>query len=264
MYYPPGRRTDFCVNKNEPCDTVGIAYLGGVCSAKRKCVLAEDNGLNLAFTIAHELGHKSKASACLLHTDPRSRYQIRLPPKLPGMHYSVDEQCQILFGTNGSFCRDMEHLMCTGLWCLVEGDAACKTKLDPPLDGTECGTDKWCRAGECVSKTPIPQHVDGDWGSWSQWSMCSRTCGTGVHFRQRKCDNPPPGPGGRNCQKANVEHKACEYLPCPKGSTSFRDLQCLSYNRHASKKKGSLLTAIINDGETRIHTRLAIPKEHIK
>ncbi|TNN75614.1 A disintegrin and metalloproteinase with thrombospondin motifs 17 [Liparis tanakae] len=57
-----------------------------------------------------------------------------------------------------------------------------------------------------------------------------------------------PGPGGRHRQKANVEHKACEYLPCPKGSTSFRDLQCLSYNRHASKKKGSLLTAIINDG----------------
>ncbi|XP_051031884.1 A disintegrin and metalloproteinase with thrombospondin motifs 17-like, partial [Phodopus roborovskii] len=41
-------RTDFCVHKDEPCDTVGIAYLGGVCSAKRKCVLAEDNGLNLA------------------------------------------------------------------------------------------------------------------------------------------------------------------------------------------------------------------------
>lgn len=42
----------FCVS------AAGIAYLGGVCSAKRKCVLAEDNGLNLAFTIAHELGHK--------------------------------------------------------------------------------------------------------------------------------------------------------------------------------------------------------------
>ncbi|XP_031732841.1 A disintegrin and metalloproteinase with thrombospondin motifs 17 [Anarrhichthys ocellatus] len=190
---------------------------------------------------------RSKASACLLHTDPRSRYQIRLPPKLPGMHYSVDGQCQILFGTNASFCSDMEHLMCAGLWCLVEGDAACKTKLDPPLDGTECGADKWCRAGKCVSKTPIPQHVDGDWSPWSQWSMCSRTCGTGVHFRQRKCDNPPPGPGGRHCPKANVEHKACERPPCPKEATSFRDLQCLSYDRHASKKKGSLLTAIIND-----------------
>ncbi|KAI4831030.1 hypothetical protein KUCAC02_002631, partial [Chaenocephalus aceratus] len=28
---------------------------------------------------------------------------------------------------------------------------------------------------------------------------------------------------------------------------SFRDLQCLSYDRHASKKKGGMLTAIIND-----------------
>ncbi|XP_075867665.1 A disintegrin and metalloproteinase with thrombospondin motifs 17 isoform X4 [Nelusetta ayraudi] len=287
-------RTDFCVHKEEPCDTVGIAYLGGVCSAKRKCVLAEDNGLNLAFTIAHELGHnmgmshdddhatctghshimsgewvkgrnpsdlswsscsrddlenflRSKSSACLLHTDPRSRYQIRLPPKLPGMHYSVDEQCQILFGTNATFCNEMEHLMCAGLWCLIEGDSSCKTKLDPPLDGTECGADKWCRSGECVSKTPIPQHVDGDWSQWSQWSMCSRTCGTGVQFRQRKCDNPPPGPGGRQCQKANVEHKACDGPPCPKGAPSFRDLQCLSHDRHSSKKKGNMLTAVLNE-----------------
>lgn len=35
-----------------------------------------------------------------------------------------------------------QHLMCAGLWCLVEGDTSCKTKLDPPLDGTECGADK--------------------------------------------------------------------------------------------------------------------------
>uniref|UniRef100_A0A3B4AHZ0 Uncharacterized protein n=1 Tax=Periophthalmus magnuspinnatus TaxID=409849 RepID=A0A3B4AHZ0_9GOBI len=258
------------------------------------CVLAEDNGLNLAFTIAHELGHnmgmshdddhasctghshimsgewvkgrnpsdlswsscsrddlenflRSKASACLLHTDPRSRYQVRLSPKLPGMHYSVDEQCQILFGTNATFCTDMEHLMCAGLWCMVEGDSACKTKLDPPLDGTECGVDKWCRAGECVIKSPIPQHIDGDWSPWSQWSMCSRTCGTGVQFRQRKCDNPPPGPGGRHCQKASVEHKACESPPCPKGAPSFRDLQCLSHDRQFPLLKSSMMTAIVND-----------------
>uniref|UniRef100_A0A803T0E9 ADAM metallopeptidase with thrombospondin type 1 motif 17 n=1 Tax=Anolis carolinensis TaxID=28377 RepID=A0A803T0E9_ANOCA len=273
-------RTDFCVHKDEPCDTVGIAYLGGICSAKRKCVLAEDNGLNLAFTIAHELGHnmgmshdddhlscagrshimsgewvkgrnpsdlswsscsrddlekflKSKVSTCLLVTDPRSRYAVRLPYKLPGMHYSADEQCQILFGTNATFCKNMEpfpillaHLMCAGLWCLVEGDASCKTKLDPPLDGTECGADKWCRTGECVSKTPIPEHVDGDWNMWSQWSMCSRTCGTGARFRQRKCDNPPPGPGGKNCRGASVEHTVCENVPCPKGAPTFRDQQC--------------------------------------
>ncbi len=63
-----------------------------------------------------------------------------------------------------------------------------------------------------------------------------------------------PGPGGRHCQKASVEHKACEGPPCPKGAPSFRDLQCLSYDQHASKKKGNMLTAIINDGETYTHT----------
>ncbi|XP_063572820.1 A disintegrin and metalloproteinase with thrombospondin motifs 17 isoform X2 [Pongo abelii] len=286
-------RTDFCVHKDEPCDTVGIAYLGGVCSAKRKCVLAEDNGLNLAFTIAHELGHnlgmnhdddhsscagrshimsgewvkgrnpsdlswsscsrddlenflKSKVSTCLLVTDPRSQHTVRLPHKLPGMHYSANEQCQILFGTNATFCRNMEHLMCAGLWCLVEGDTSCKTKLDPPLDGTECGADKWCRAGECVSKTPIPEHVDGDWSPWGAWSMCSRTCGTGARFRQRKCDNPPPGPGGTHCLGASVEHAVCENLPCPKGLPSFRDQQCQAHDRLSPKKKG-LLTAVVVD-----------------
>ncbi|XP_055768294.1 A disintegrin and metalloproteinase with thrombospondin motifs 17-like [Salvelinus fontinalis] len=137
--------------------------------------------------------------------------------------------------------------MCAGLWCLVEGDKSCKTKLDPPLDGTECGADKWCRAGECVSKSPIPQHVDGDWSIWSQWSQCSRTCGTGAQFRQRKCDNPPPGPGGSNCQKASVEHKVCEGPPCPKGTPSFRELQCLSHDRQAGRKKNSIWTAVNND-----------------
>ncbi|KAG8516367.1 A disintegrin and metalloproteinase with thrombospondin motifs 17, partial [Galemys pyrenaicus] len=196
----------------------------------------------------------------------------------------------------------LQHLMCAGLWCLVEGDTSCKTKLDPPLDGTECGADKvnsgptsarwwaplqkgsldcpqatpgtrtalrsrwvsrfasphealtpappaafqWCRAGECVSKTPIPEHVDGDWSPWGAWSMCSRTCGTGARFRQRKCDNPPPGPGGTHCPGASVEHAVCENLPCPKGLPSFRDQQCQMQDRLSSKKKG-LLAAVVID-----------------
>uniref|UniRef100_A0A8C4ME90 ADAM metallopeptidase with thrombospondin type 1 motif 17 n=1 Tax=Equus asinus asinus TaxID=83772 RepID=A0A8C4ME90_EQUAS len=279
----------FCVS------AAGIAYLGGVCSAKRKCVLAEDNGLNLAFTIAHELGHnlgmnhdddhsscagrshimsgewvkgrnpsdlswsscsrddlenflKSKVSTCLLVTDPRSQHAVRLPHKLPGMHYSANEQCQILFGTNLCSFPCQQHLMCAGLWCLVEGDTSCKTKLDPPLDGTECGADKWCRAGECVSKTPIPEHVDGDWSPWGAWSMCSRTCGTGARFRQRKCDNPPKGISAavRSCSSQQTFHAVCENLPCPKGLPSFRDQQCQTHDRLSSKKKG-LLTAVVVD-----------------
>lgn len=33
---------------------------------------------------------------------------MRLPHKLPGMQYSANEQCQILFGTNATFCKNME------------------------------------------------------------------------------------------------------------------------------------------------------------
>jgi hypothetical protein len=51
---------------------------------------------------------RSKVSTCLLITDPRSQHALRLPHKLPGMHYSANEQCQILFGTNATFCKNME------------------------------------------------------------------------------------------------------------------------------------------------------------
>ncbi|XP_045343693.1 A disintegrin and metalloproteinase with thrombospondin motifs 19 isoform X2 [Leopardus geoffroyi] len=154
-------RKDFCVHKDEPCDTVGIAYLSGMCSEKRKCIIAEDNGLNLAFTIAHEMGHnmginhdndhpscadglhimsgewikgqnlgdvswsrcskedlerflRSKASSCLLQTNPQSVNSVMVPSKLPGMTYTADEQCQILFGPLASFCQEMQKVGCDG------------------------------------------------------------------------------------------------------------------------------------------------------
>uniref|UniRef100_A0A3Q2EDU1 ADAM metallopeptidase with thrombospondin type 1 motif, 17 n=1 Tax=Cyprinodon variegatus TaxID=28743 RepID=A0A3Q2EDU1_CYPVA len=93
-------RTDFCVYKDEPCDTVGIAYLGGACSAKRKCVLAEDNGLNLAFTIAHELGHKEDLRGLL---------------KKPYLIYPVDHSVPVLMADkviDGTPCGPYESDLC--------------------------------------------------------------------------------------------------------------------------------------------------------
>jgi len=37
----------------------GLAPVAGMCDPERSCSLAEDIGLASAFTIAHEIGHKS-------------------------------------------------------------------------------------------------------------------------------------------------------------------------------------------------------------
>lgn len=62
-----------------------------------------------------------------------------------------------------------QHLMCAGLWCLVEGDTSCKTKLDPPLDGTECGADKVTPASHSPPPAPSPGHqarlLKGRWSA---------------------------------------------------------------------------------------------------
>ena len=38
------------------CDTLGMADVGTVCDPARSCAIVEDDGLQSAFTAAHELG----------------------------------------------------------------------------------------------------------------------------------------------------------------------------------------------------------------
>lgn len=45
---------DICGHQH--CDTLGVADVGTMCDPKRSCSVIEDNGLQAAFTVSHELG----------------------------------------------------------------------------------------------------------------------------------------------------------------------------------------------------------------
>ncbi|XP_025830015.1 A disintegrin and metalloproteinase with thrombospondin motifs 7 isoform X2 [Agrilus planipennis] len=50
-------RKDICARANHPCSTLGVAHIGGMCKQEKSCSVNEDNGITLAHTIAHEMGH---------------------------------------------------------------------------------------------------------------------------------------------------------------------------------------------------------------
>ena len=51
--------------------------------------------------------------------------------------------------------------------------------------------------------------VDGQWGSWSEWSKCSVTCGLGITKRNRTCNNPKPSNKGYYCVGDDAENQQC-------------------------------------------------------
>ncbi|XP_020647584.3 A disintegrin and metalloproteinase with thrombospondin motifs 8 [Pogona vitticeps] len=278
-------RQDFCGHQS--CSTLGVAETGTMCDPNKSCSVIEDEGLQAAYTLAHELGHvlsmphdDSKTCERLFGTlgkhhmmaplfihlnktlpwSPCSAMYITefldgghgdclldepaepiaLPRDLPGQVslYSLDHQCQQIFGQEFQHCPNATHEdLCSQLWCKLEaGERLCHTKNGslPWADGTPCGAGKMCLDGHCVAQdtvTPKPA-VDGNWGPWSPWGTCSRTCGGGVRFSNRDCNNPLPKNGGKYCEGQRVQYESCNTDECPPGDKSFREQQCEKYDSH--------------------------------
>ena len=56
--------------------------------------------------------------------------------------------------------------------------------------------------------------VDGNWGSWIEWSFCPVSCGGGKSIRKRICANPAPSNGGLHCFGNQTEWKPCNLIGC--------------------------------------------------
>ncbi|XP_060551153.1 uncharacterized protein LOC132712741 [Ruditapes philippinarum] len=87
-------------------------------------------------------------------------------------------------------------------------------------DSTE---DELCNTRSCA--------VDGGWSEWSQWGICSATCGNvGLQNRIRSCTNPTPRNAGQHCIGQNLDVQLCHGL-CT---------DCYEYNKLMSKKKSGV------------------------
>uniref|UniRef100_A0A1B6M4F3 Peptidase M12B domain-containing protein n=1 Tax=Graphocephala atropunctata TaxID=36148 RepID=A0A1B6M4F3_9HEMI len=256
----------------EKCEgeVMGVTYMTSVCRPDKACLVCVDEGLLLANTITHQIGHslgadhdsgdssgcaekapdgtnfhmaaritetsnawsvcsrdsiiqflKTQGSWCL--TDLPVEKSFNFPLILPGQIYSAPQQCKLNFHMTALPCA--VGSFCDRLYCQVT-EKLCATKGDPPADGTFCASNMWCFHKECVHIGRRPGAVNGEWSFWTEWSICTRSCGGGISSSYRICNNPKPEKGGRYCIGDRIRHRMCATNPCQGFTESFRDLQC--------------------------------------
>ena len=135
--------------------------------------------------------------------------------------YTFDEQCEITWGREYGNCpaaaSTHNNAQCSQLWCNpLNNPELCKTKNQPPLEGTEClsmpiGMPGKCFAGRCLADQPYTSQ-DGQWGQWArEWDSCSVVCGTGTRLRRRTCLGRN---GGKTCEGLDYQFHICNTQRC--------------------------------------------------
>jgi hypothetical protein len=96
------------------------------------------------------------------------------------------------------------------LWCKPQQREVNCTSVDNCVDVDV----EMCGYGPCP--------VNGQWGVWSEFSLCDAPCGGGNMSRTRKCDSPPTSLGGRYCEGDSNEKITCNNETCKPAVVSMQ------------------------------------------
>ncbi|XP_011645843.1 A disintegrin and metalloproteinase with thrombospondin motifs 12-like [Pogonomyrmex barbatus] len=163
-----------------------------------------------------------------LNDNPRNPPEkLKYPNMLPGAMYDAAFQCDMQF-PGSKVCPQSQASGCETLWCLV--NASCYSLGTPKADGTKCGENKWCIHKKCVDMGTRPAAVHGGWGKWGPMGSCSRTCGGGLKYSERECDNPVPANSGRYCIGERRRLFTCNTTPCDPTKPPYRAVQCSEHD----------------------------------
>ncbi|XP_027145831.1 hemicentin-1 [Larimichthys crocea] len=189
-----------------PCEGKAVEVI--MCSV-RPCPVAGNWGSWLPWSPCSETCGKGMQSRIRLCNNP--------PPAFDGL------QCE------GS---DTQTQVCKERPCPVDGKWS--SWVSWGACSVSCGGGTRQRTRLCAS--PAPQHggrqcegndvhidfcnsdpcpISGNWGPWSSWGSCSKTCNGGQMRRYRTCDNPRPANGGRACAGADTQIQRCSTANCP-------------------------------------------------
>ena len=106
--------------------------------------------------------------------------------------------------------------------CSVTCGGGSRTKIrecqsvdgSPVVDPLDCGDGGSRNATEDCNEDPCPVFTP-----WSEWSMCSASCGGGKRQRARECSTPTLRNGKLVCDGNAFEEEVCSAEPCPQWSS---------------------------------------------
>ncbi|KAL4220436.1 ADAM metallopeptidase with thrombospondin type 1 motif 17 [Mactra antiquata] len=171
------------------------------------------------------------ATACLLQENV-NKDDIGIAALYPGMVYNDDEICGLLYGDDYKYMDvpGSDPYTCVEFLCVNVNRASSHYGVSfhesKPIPGRYCGDEKICSwltvnsVYQCVGwdeaefNSSDVVKIEGGWTEWSEESACTRTCGTGLQYRQRFCTNPRPL-NTAGCEGRRFDITKCNTQPCP-------------------------------------------------